>query len=482
MSDDDGSLLARQVRRLLDKKPGHKVLKGLEPHIIQAIEELGDPDKDVVVPPHLYQKANFDNALKRLEDEFELLNIKDIAAAKAAKAAADEKAAADAAAKAAADKAAADKVAADAAAKAAADKTAADKVAADASAKAAADKAAQESRESSVDSTATWNTKASKSDSHLQYSGRWRRVRERLGDDDSDLLIPIQEAAEAKNCDYSDVLFFLEYILRREPDLPFDDLTAAATEFIGNAPGSQAKLKKTLQTEDPQLARAYAAYYAPTAQDEKKIQWWARNPQVYRDRILAGLPVEKEKDWDHIKLDFDPDTGVRGVEGRITASIAQFLDVCLPSLPWPGKVEPRNNEERHVLVLKSLYPIETTRFEDSERGGRLTLQPRKKGNLRGRRKENIKILNYSCAIYQEDGKYPRMYFVGIDKRQKDKVRAWARTTFCEYRNFKSGLDDLNDQRKACGQEKVTKEGRRLDIDPDSASDFESDDPDIKIVG
>ena len=75
MSDDAGSELARQVRRLLDKKPDHAVLKGVESHIIQAIKEFGDPDENVAFPPHLYVKKNFDNASKRLEEEFKLLDI-----------------------------------------------------------------------------------------------------------------------------------------------------------------------------------------------------------------------------------------------------------------------------------------------------------------------------------------------------------------------------------------------------------------------
>ena len=247
-----------------------------------------------------------------------------------------------------------------------------------------------------------------------------------------------------------------------------------AIVFIDESPESQAKLKKDLSEKDPQLKRAYKKYYEPTGQDKTKgNRWWARNPQRYRDEILEGLPIEK--DWDKIVVRIDPDTGKKNVKGRITASISNYLDVCCPSLPMPGETVPRNNEERHFLVLKTDYIKETERFEESERGRELTIKPERKGNLRGRKKTDIKILNYSCAVQQKEG-FPRIYFFGIDKRKKKhRIRAWARTTFCEFQAFRTGLDDLNDQRRACGQQEVTKEMRKPpDADSDFASDFESD--------
>ena len=59
--------------------------------------------------------------------------------------------------------------------------------------------------------------------------------------------------------------------------------------------------------------------------------------------MFRGLPPEKNENWDQIILHVDPDTRARSVEARITASVANYLDVCLPSLC-------DNDERRHVLV------------------------------------------------------------------------------------------------------------------------------------
>lgn len=252
-------------------------------------------------------------------------------------------------------------------------------------------------------------------------------------------------------------------------------MTDLAIEFINDCPGSQAKFLKDLSEKDPQLKRAYDRYYAPPQLlgETKERRAWARNPQAYRDRLFEGLPPEDEEHWDQITLLFDPDTKKKNVKGRITASVAEFLDVCLKSL--------NNNEERHYLALKSDYPQEARRFEDSERGRLLTVRPQPKGSLKGRLKSDIKILNYSCADQPYPDANPRMYFFGIDKKKKI-IKAWARTTYCETKEFKGGLDDLNDQRKACGQKEITTvsrvhrrwPNRDTDSNSDSNSDFESD--------
>lgn len=58
--------------------------------------------------------------------------------------------------------------------------------------------------------------------------------------------------------------------------------------------------------------------------------------------------------------------------------------------------------------------------------------------------------------------------------------AWARTTFCERKEFKGGVDDLNDQRKACGQDEITTVSRphrrwpNRDTGSNSDSEFDSD--------
>lgn len=73
-------------------------------------------------------------------------------------------------------------------------------------------------------------------------------------------------------------------------------------------------------------------------------------------------------------------------------------------------------------------------------------------------------------------------FFGIDKKKKNIIKAWARTTYCETKEFKGGLGDLNDQRKECGQKEITTvsrvhrrwPNRDTGSNSDSNSDFESD--------
>ncbi|KAI8626616.1 hypothetical protein F5Y19DRAFT_488215 [Xylariaceae sp. FL1651] len=332
-------------------------------------------------------------------------------------------------------------------------------------------------RGNSANTTSSWNTRVSSGDAASQTPGPWRKVRETLGDDTGYWLDNLSAISRDNDCDFADVKFYLEYLLRQDSDLTNSGLTNLAIEFINDCPGSQARFLKDLSENDPQLKRSYDRYYAPPRLlgETKEKRPWARNPQAYRDRLFESLPPDEEG-WDQITLTLDPDTGRRNVKGRITASVAQFLDVCLKSLN-------NNDEERHCLALKSDYPQETRRFEDSERGQRLTIKPQPKGSLKGRLKTDIKILNYSCADQPYPDANPRMYFFGIDKKKKTIIRAWARTTYCETKEFKGGLDDLNDQRKACGQKEITTVSRIHRRWPnrdtgsnfDSNSDFDSDD-------
>ncbi|KAI3339066.1 hypothetical protein F4824DRAFT_488334 [Ustulina deusta] len=321
-------------------------------------------------------------------------------------------------------------------------------------------------RGTSADTTSSWNTREFSADTTDQTSGPWRKVRERLGED----------TGRDNDCDFADVKFYLEYLLRQDPDLTNSGLTDLGVEFINDCPGSQAKFLRDLSENDPQLKRGYERYYSPTRSlgETKEKRPWARNPQAYRDRLFEGLSPD-EKDWDEIKLTIDPDTKKKDVKGRITASVGQFLDVCLESLR-------NNDEERHYLALKSDYPQATRRFEDSHRGRLLTIKPQPKGDLKRRLKTDIKILNYSCADQPYPDVNPRMYFFGIDKKKKKILKAWARTTYCETKEFKGGLDDLNEQRKECGQKEIITmsrihrrwPNRETGSNSDSNSDFDSD--------
>ncbi|KAI1207660.1 uncharacterized protein F4807DRAFT_469174 [Annulohypoxylon truncatum] len=321
-----------------------------------------------------------------------------------------------------------------------------------------------------------WSTRGSSAETSGGTAYVWRKLNEALLDDGDNLLKRLSERAQQKDCDFSDVKFYLEYQLNRNSDLTKEGLSDLAIKFIDHCPQSQADLCKSLSENDPQLKRRYDKYYASTnlSPEIKQRRAWARNPQAYRERMFEGLRPDKQG-WDQITLKIDPDTGKKNTKGRITASIDKYLDVCLDSLK-------RNDEERHYLALRSEYPLEAERFEESERGRLLTIKPQKKGSLQGLLKTDIKIINYSCADQLHPDTNPRMYFFGFDKRKKRILKAWARTTFCEVKDFKGGFDDLNDQRKECGQKEITTvnrphrrwPGHYRERGSDSESDFDSD--------
>jgi hypothetical protein len=74
----------------------------------------------------------------------------------------------------------------------------------------------------------------------------------------------------------------------------------------------------------------------------------------------------------------------------------------------------------------------------------------------------------------------KVFFVRIDKKQKNVIRAWTKTEFCAYANFKPGLADVNEQRKACGQKELFRVPKldvpwpHQDSNTNSESPFESD--------
>ncbi|KAH8744766.1 hypothetical protein F5883DRAFT_623154 [Diaporthe sp. PMI_573] len=535
MSNENGTRLARQVRRFIENNPAAKSLENVTEDAKRIILEIGNPDYFVdkseefePFPPEWRVKKSFESQYKKLQKEYpnlpdlkgkatQIENTKEKAddEAKKAREAADEEAnkkADDEAKKAreAADEEAkkAREAADEEANKKADDEAKKAREAADDEAKKAREAADDEaktsalrdqlksmdpeqlqgllqdleissgrgSRETTADTTSSWNTRGSGVDPTSSDSGHWRKVRETFGEDTEYWLNKLSVTSKENDCDFADVKFYLEYLLRQDADRSVSDLGGLALEFVSDCPASQAQFVKELRDKDPQLNRAYNTYHASSRiSGEKERRPWARNPQVYRDRIFEGLPPERDEEWDRITLAIDPDTGKKNIKGRITASIAGFLDVCLDSLLG-------NGEERHHLVPKSDYPKEAQRFEGSKRGGKFKITPSPKETFNKREKSDFKILNYSCAEQTYPDMYPRMYFVGIDKKDKTTPKAWARSSYCWYTKFKGGVDDLNEQRKSCGQKDIVKISRphrtwpprSPGSDSDSDSDFQSD--------
>ncbi|KAI3333820.1 hypothetical protein F4824DRAFT_512981 [Ustulina deusta] len=470
MENENGTLLARQVRRLIEQHPTSKALENVEESAKTAILKLGNPDyyadeaeRTVPIPLEMQSKRSFESQYKNLKKEYPTLP--DLKGKDKGK-----------------EKEEQEKRERERNKSNLLDQLRSIPVEElqdfiqDLGISSKGGTSRRGFRGTSVETTSSWNTRGSSADITDQTSGLWRKVRERLGEDTGYELASLSNISRENDCDFADVKFYLEYLLRQDPDLTNSELTDLAIEFIDDCPGSQAKFLKVLGEKDPQLKRGYERYYAPPRllREAKEKRPWARNPQAYRDRLFESLPPDEEG-WDQIMLTFDPDTKKRLVKGRITASVGQFLDVCLESLR-------NNDEERHYLALKSDYPQETRRFEDSHRGQLLTIKPQPKGGLKGRLKTDIKILNYSCADQPYPDVNPRMYFFGIDKKKKKILKAWARTTYCETKEFKGGLDDLNEQRKACGQKEITMmsrihrrwPNRDTGSNSDSNSDFDSD--------
>lgn len=338
------------------------------------------------------------------------------------------------------------------------------------------------SRETSADTASSWNRRGSSVDPTSSDSGHWRKVRETFGEDTEYWLNKLSATSKENDCDFVDIKFYLEYLLRQGADRSVSDLGGLALEFVSNCPASQAEFVKELRDKDPQLNRAYNTYHASSriSGEKKERRPWARNPQAYRDRALEIFPPEPDENWDQIIISIDPDTNKKSVKGRITASIKEYLDVCLNSLR-------DNDEERHILVKRTDYLKEAQRFEGCQRGRYLTLKPETRAILKGRKKSDIKILNYAVAEQPFMSSSIKVFFVGIDKKHQNVIRAWTKTEFCAYANFKPGIADVNEQRKACGQKELFRVPKldvpwpHQDSNSDSESPFESDDEQVVAV-
>ncbi|KAG8168614.1 hypothetical protein KVR01_001363 [Diaporthe batatas] len=332
MSNDNGTLLARQVRRFIEKDPASKSLENVEEDAKKIILKLGNPkyfaDESEEFEPYPLQwavKRSFESKYKMLQKEYP--NLPDLKTKKAAadeearkNAAADEEArknaeAAEEARKNAAEearkKAAADEearknaeaaeearknAAEEARKKAAADeearknaeaaeearKNAAEearkKAAADEEARknaeaaeearknAAADEEAKTraalldqlksldskqlegllkdlgvpsgrgSRETTVDTTSSWNTRESSVVTTSSGPEYWPKVRDKFGEDTDYWLNKLSETSQENDCDFVIVKFYLEYLLRKDADRSVDDLGDDAFLFIDSGP------------------------------------------------------------------------------------------------------------------------------------------------------------------------------------------------------------------------------------------------------
>ncbi|KAL2284422.1 hypothetical protein FJTKL_08834 [Diaporthe vaccinii] len=527
MSNENGTLLARQVRRFIEKNPTHSALENVEESAKTIILELGNPayyadesEEFEPIPLELSVKKSFEARYKKLQKEYESLpDLKKKVSRDEEKEKEDreKKEKEDREKKEKEDREKKEKE--DREKKEKEDREKKEKEAREKKEKEDREKQdeqqmSQESntdhlldqlksmdpdrlqgilqkagirgfRETTADTASSWNTRESSADPTDSASGYWQQVKKTFGEDTGYWLNKLSETSKENDCDFADIKFYLEYLLRKDADREVPVLGGLALEFIDNCPASQAQFVKELRDQDPQLNRAYNAYHASSRiSGEKKPFFserrpWARNPQAYRERAIGICPPELD-DWDQITILIDPDTNKKSVKGRITASIKEYLDVCLDSLR-------DNDEERHILVKRTDYLKEAQRFEGTRRGRYLTLKPESRTNLKGRKKSDIKILNYTVAEQPFMSSSIKIFFVGIDKKDKNVIRAWTKTEFCAYANFKQGLIDVNEQRKACGQKELFRVPKldvpwpHQDSNSDSESPFESDVEDLLVV-
>ncbi|CAJ2505673.1 Uu.00g130670.m01.CDS01 [Anthostomella pinea] len=118
-------------------------------------------------------------------------------------------------------------------------------------------------------------------------------------------------------------------------------------------------------------ARGHSVYSEDPARDREKI-------------VSLNHIAEESPGWDKIVLANNPDVDrapgdSQPVIDKIVMSCGWYLDVALPSLLDPE--DP--TKERHILVLRSDYPDEGTRFEPTKAGKAMTLRASDKKSLVG---------------------------------------------------------------------------------------------------
>ena len=272
---------------------------------------------------------------------------------------------------------------------------------------------------------------------------------------------------EAYGCEATELEFRLLFHHKHEvPNATTQERLQFARKWLELCPAAAIKLETTL-AGDPSLQAGFTAYRASNprklTRDEspyiksyrstplRDSSVFSENPAQRRDEIgfSSGL-VEATPGWDDITLEHDPDDENEDpdhrnpVQGKIIMSIWHYLDVVLPSLNEPSK-------ERHVLVRRSDYPTETKRFEGTTEGQKRRIRSSDKRSLAGCRKEDIELLNYSSDV-QDGTKFPVTYAVGFKKFDKNKrIMAWSRSVFVSKFGQRTIDNDINDERKRCGQ-------------------------------
>ena len=85
------------------------------------------------------------------------------------------------------------------------------------------------SRETTADTTSSWNTRGSSVDPTSSDSGHWRKVRETFGKDTEYWLNKLSVTSKENDCDFADVKFYLEYLLRQDSNRSVSDLGGLAS-------------------------------------------------------------------------------------------------------------------------------------------------------------------------------------------------------------------------------------------------------------
>ncbi|KAK1974870.1 hypothetical protein LZ30DRAFT_810511, partial [Colletotrichum cereale] len=233
----------------------------------------------------------------------------------------------------------------------------------------------------------------------------------------------LQQECPLYGCDFADIKFRLEFRLKHEVDDNSAGLLHFARGWIEQCPEALELLEGDCygDTEFKAAMEAYRSVYPriiPFRRErDSRSRLFSETPEADRLEIGFGNDLIEDFDgWDKIVLEHDPDKPENGqVAGRITLAVSCYLDVALPSLN-----DANPDQERHILVRESEYPQEAKRFQTTFEGRRRTFtKALPESTLRGKKRDNIKILNYTSAEQENDDRWPRTYAVGYFKDAGD---------------------------------------------------------------
>ncbi|KDN70496.1 hypothetical protein CSUB01_07941, partial [Colletotrichum sublineola] len=224
----------------------------------------------------------------------------------------------------------------------------------------------------------------------------------------------LQQECPLYGCDFADVKFRLEFRLKHEA---VNDDSAGLLVFARNWIETCPEALELLEGDcygDTDFKAAMIAYRSvhprnlPSRRErDSRSRMFSEAPE--RDRFDIGFTnhlVEAYDGWDNIVLKTDPDEPENDeVVGKITLAVSHYLDVALPSL------NPDNpQQERHILVKESEFVEEAKRFKGTFDGhARTFTKALQVDSLKGKKRENITILNYTSAEQEYDDRWPRTY-------------------------------------------------------------------------